>query len=71
MSLSDNLLYLLLLYAVLDKEDRISPTTGILVALGVMLFGYCRSALNACCGRNVGFAETFSSNPFRAANSMA
>ena len=49
MMLSGNLLYLLLLYAVLDKEDRISPTTGILIALGIMLYGTCRTAINACC----------------------
>ena len=49
MMLSNNLLYLLLLYAVLDKEDRISPTTGILIALGIMLYGTCRTAINACC----------------------
>ena len=50
MSLSNNLLYLLLLYAVLDNDNRLSTTTGILLALGIMLFGCCNRAINACCG---------------------
>ena len=47
--LTSNLLYLLLLYAVLDKENRLSTTTGLLAALGIILYGTCRTAINTCC----------------------
>lgn len=49
MMLSNNLLYLLLLYAVLDKENRLSTTAGLLAALAIMLYGSCRTAINVCC----------------------
>jgi len=53
MMLSNNLLYLLLLYAVLDKENRITTTTGLLIALGIILYGTCRTAINTCCNNNL------------------
>ena len=77
MSLSNNLLYLLLLYAVLDNDNRLSTTTGILLALGIMLFGCCNRAINACCGN--GFDNNFrtsttttttTTNPFRTVNNI-
>ena len=52
MMLSGNLLYLLLLYAVLDKENRLSTTAGLLAALAIMLYGTCRSAINVCCNNH-------------------
>ena len=74
MALSNNLLYLLLLYAVLDKENRISTTTGLLVALGVMLYGTCRTAINACCNNtnpcnNTSTCST-NANPFQTINNI-
>ena len=47
--LTSNLLYLLLLDAVLDKENRLSTNTGLLAALGIILYGTCRTAINTCC----------------------
>ena len=61
MRITSNLLYLLLLYAVLDKGNRLSVTTGLLAAVGIMLFGLCCNnpifvcgntpRNNSCCGR--------------------
>lgn len=41
MSFTQTLLYLLLLYAVLDDKNKLSISTGILIALGIILFGFC------------------------------
>lgn len=38
---NSNLLYLLLLYAVLDKEGKLGTTTGLLIAVGVMVCAGC------------------------------
>ena len=80
MMLSGNLLYLLLLYAVLDTEDRLSPTTGLLIALGIMLYGTCRTAINACCNNsrqgnypncnNSNCNSNFNQNAFWSANNL-
>ena len=73
MSLSNNLLYLLLLYAVLDNDNRLSSTTGILLALGIMLFGCCNKAINACCGNNFqssAATTTTTTNPFQTVNNI-
>lgn len=40
MQLTNNLLYLLLLFAVLDKDNRLNVTNGILIALGLMLINF-------------------------------
>lgn len=50
MSLSNNLLYLLLLYAVLDKQNNLSLTTGLIIAFGIMLFNCYHT--NICCNNN-------------------
>lgn len=65
--LTSNLLYLLLLYAVLDKENRLSTTTGLLAALGIILYGTCRTAINTCCNQqsnynNANFANNCNPN---------
>ena len=77
MSLSNNLLYFLLVYAVLDNDNRLSTTTGILLALGIMLFGCCNRAINACCGngcdnnfRTSTTTTTTTTNPFRTVNNI-
>lgn len=77
MSLSNNLLYLLLLYAVLDGDNKLSTTNGILLALGIMLFGYCRAAINACCGNRCSnnfststTTTTTTTNPFQSVNNI-
>lgn len=57
--MGNNLLYLLLLYAVLDKEGKLSTTTGLLIALGIMVSTGCLNNCNNNCRRQ------FSSNtPF-------
>lgn len=47
MSLYQNLLYLLLLYAVLDKQNNLSLTTGLIIAFAIMLF-YCYHGKMCC-----------------------
>ncbi len=43
MNISNSLLYLLLLYAVLDKDNKLSLTNGLVIAFVVMLLNcYCR-----------------------------
>ena len=37
MNLTTSLLYLLLLYAVLDKDGKLSLNTGLLIAFGILL----------------------------------
>lgn len=78
MNLSGNLLYLLLLYAVLDKDNRLSTTSGLLVALAIMLYGTCRTAINVCCNNqrnncnannNCGI-NNFAGNPFQSINNL-
>ncbi len=50
MNISTSLLYLLLLYAVLDKDNKLSLTTGLIIAFVIMLLNCyynCR-----CCNNN-------------------
>lgn len=77
MSISNNLLYLLLLYAVLDDSNKLSTTNGILLALGIMLFGYFRNVMECCCrrcsGNNNNFTTTTTTtttNPFQTINNI-
>ena len=48
MGTTSNLLYLLLLYAVLDKDGKLSTSTGLLIALGIIV----ATNLNNGCGCN-------------------
>lgn len=50
MNFSNSLLYLLLLYAVLDKDGKLSLTTGLIAAFAILLFN-CYFG-NRCCGGN-------------------
>ena len=79
MSISNNLLYLLLLYAVLDDSNRLSTSNGILLALGIMLFGYFRRVMAICCNNwngnnnNNNFTTTTTTtttNPFQTINDL-
>ncbi|MBO5772996.1 MAG: hypothetical protein J6R37_04265 [Clostridia bacterium] len=47
MNLTQELLYLLLLYAVLDKDKKLSLTTGLIIAFAIILFSNARR--NRCC----------------------
>lgn len=49
MNISGSLLYLLLLYAVLDKDKRLSTTTGLVIAFVILLFNCYWSR---CCNNN-------------------
>lgn len=49
MNISNSLLYLLLLYAVLDRGNKLSLTTGLVLAFVIMLFN-CYS--NRCCNND-------------------
>ncbi len=75
MRITSNLLYLLLLYAVLDKNNRLSVTTGLLIAGGIILFGLCctnpflfgsgaQNSARTCQGRQ------YSGNPFILTNNL-
>lgn len=66
MTLSQNLLYLLLLYAVLDKCNTLSLTTALIIAFGIMLLTCYKN--NLCCGNN-NFFNT-SSNGFSSVNNI-
>lgn len=50
MNFTTSLLYLLLLYAVLDKDGRLSLNTGLIIAFGILLFS-CYFG-NRCCSNN-------------------
>ncbi len=51
MNITRSLLYLLLLYAVLDKDNKLSLTTGLTIAFVIML-------LNCYFGNNLGLNNT-------------
>ena len=69
MSFSQNLLYLLLLYAVLDRGNKLSLTTGLVIACGILLFN-CYFG-NRCCNGSNGNATTISNgNPFSLINNF-
>lgn len=51
MTLTQNLLYLLLLYAVLDHNNKLSLTTGLVIAFAIMLFN-CYYG-KGCCNNQV------------------
>ncbi len=48
MNFTTSSLYLLLLYAVLDKDGKLSLTTGLIIAFAILLFS-CYFG-NRCCG---------------------
>lgn len=50
MNITKSLLYLLLLYAVLDKNGKLSLTTGLVIAFVILLFNCYFN--NRCCGNN-------------------
>ena len=49
MNITTSLLYLLLLYAVLDKDNKLSLTTGLIIAFVIMLLNCWYSR---CCNNN-------------------
>ena len=62
MNLTQELLYLLLLYAVLDKDRKLSLTTGLIIAFAIILLSNYRQ--NCCntqsrCGCNNGCCNNF------------
>lgn len=58
MSITQELLYLLLLYAVLS-DGKLSITTGLLIAFGILLIAPCFQRL-CCSGSNSTLSSTFS-----------
>ncbi len=50
MNITTSLLYLLLLYAVLDKDGKLSLTTGLIIAFVILLLN-CYFG-NRCCDNN-------------------
>ena len=50
MNMTTSLLYLLLLYAVLDKDNKLSLTTGLIIAFVILLFNCWFNS--RCCNNN-------------------
>ena len=50
MNITTSLLYLLLLYAVLDKDNKLSLTTGLMIAFVILLLNCWVN--NRCCNGN-------------------
>ena len=65
MNLTTSLLYLLLLYAVLDKDGKLSLNTGLVIAFGILLFN-CYFG-NRCCSGNT-TTTTTTNNIFSSLN---
>lgn len=63
MTITQELLYLLLLYAVLS-DGKLSITTGLLIAFGILILAPCLQRF--CCSGNT----TTSSGTFSALNSL-
>ncbi len=60
MNITSSLLYLLLLYAVLDKDNKLSLTNGLVIAFVILLLNcYIK---NRCCGSTNSTAATTSGN---------
>ncbi|MDD4291307.1 MAG: hypothetical protein PHX51_03590 [Clostridia bacterium] len=71
MSLTNNLLYLFLLYAVLDKDNKLSLNIAIIVALAIMAFGLCCNPKIVCCNtQNCSSGTSSISNAFFTANGL-
>jgi len=68
MSFSQNLLYLLLLYAVLDRGNKLSLNTGLIVAFVILLFN-CYFG-NRCCNGSNGNTTIANGNPFSLINNF-
>lgn len=51
MNITTSLLYLLLLYAVLDKDNKLSLTTGLIIAFVILLLN-CYFNNRCCCNNN-------------------
>lgn len=59
MNITTSLLYLLLLYAVLDKDGKLSLTTGLIIAFVILLLNcYFR---NRCCNNTTTTTTTTTS----------
>lgn len=52
MNITSSLLYLLLLYAVLDKDNKLSLTNGLVFAFVIMLVNCYVNARRSCCTGN-------------------
>ena len=50
MNITTSLLYLLLLYAVLDRDNKLSLTTGLIIAFVILLLNCWFN--NRCCNNN-------------------
>lgn len=51
MNITTSLLYLLLLYAVLDRDNKLSLTTGLVIAFVILLLN-CYFRNRCCCNDN-------------------
>lgn len=67
MAFTQNLLYLLLLFAVLDHGNKLTVTSGILIAIGIILFGFCCDPRLVCCNDD---RRRFNNNGFATVNGL-
>ena len=69
MSFSQNLLYLLLLYAVLDRGNKLTLNTGLIIAFVILLFN-CYFGNRCCNGTNNTTSTLNNGNPFSLVNNV-
>ncbi|MDE7454804.1 MAG: hypothetical protein K2M64_03135 [Clostridia bacterium] len=60
MNITSSLLYLLLLYAVLDKDNKLSLTTGLIIAFVILLLNCYYN--NRCCNGSSTTTTTTTTN---------
>ena len=65
MNITGSLLYLLLLYAVLDKDKKLSTTTGLVIAFVILLLN---CYLSRCCNSNRNVVTSGTDNTFNVLN---
>ncbi len=66
MNITTSLLYLLLLYAVLDKDGKLSLTTGLVIAFVILLLNCYFN--NRCCNNSSNNAVNSSNGVFGSLN---
>lgn len=66
MNITTSLLYLLLLYAVLDKDGKLSLTTGLVIAFVILLLNCYFN--NRCCNNSSNNTVTSSNGVFGSLN---
>lgn len=69
MNFTTSLLYLLLLYAVLDKDNKLSLTTGLIIAFVILLFR-CNFGNRCCNGSDNDLSRTTTTTTTTSSNNI-